>query len=952
MKLMQPSKSKITVETGAKVVAVALAAAGPALGQPVAKTIADIAGLQEELDAKATQADIDAALAAYMPNAIFDAADNRDRLEWSAGNLQFFINDALYAQMNGASPLTLFVGDLRLNNNSDLRFNSVNGIGWNSHATSASIAPDVDILRLEAGWLKVGNGAGGLGSLSVGGLDLTNAGWPNLRSNTGGIYLGTSGNNSMMSLYYNGVGELRMRQNVQLVWDSQLHLEVNLADAGVGYDSEGVVKITDGSTSGLGALKASQLFVEPNEALDTDLMGMQIKNAVYDDGWVMSHAGDGELYFGIIGEPSSFRFSWAAAGPVNKMEFFNGVSGWKTLRTQGNDWYVDDAHLTTGYGLWTRGTRGQYGMDSDGAALNFTAGGSAMMRLRGDLGFVGVGTSGVTPAHTLDVDGTFRATGVVSANLRVVSGDYRDANNFAQLAGSVGLSMRDVGQVLWSSGASFTNGKDAGLARARENWVKVTNGSTGYGGLEVHEQFWYGGTVEGAGLTAYRGGGANADKFFMEATWPDSYAALYQLNLSAKEFYFVTDATGDWGTYEDTFQIITGAAVMIDTGQFRFSDVGVARDSAGVLRVTDGSTGVGALIASAITGPSDAALQINSGASQNIQFTPGTGGVVTMAGNSGAASLRLTATTNNPYLQFQSGGFIQDLTGGSFRLAAASTGRISYMAGGVDRVSIWNTGEFYLASETPILWRNGNDAGGFTPDIGLARADVGVIGVSDGTTGDGAIAAASFRDPDAGSARIWFDSGILTLRDHHGGDIRIGDGGSGVIGASQYRIGNGLDGIWSGIGIYLPDAGEIAWSATANATSTRDTGLDRHAAGVVAVTDAAGSHGDLILKGAILTTSGAARFYIDGSTGARAGSSKQYTFASGADPTGSAADTGLARQAAGEVRVTDGAGGTGHIYVSNARVDGIVALNGIPTSDPGIANRVWNDGGTLKISAG
>ena len=36
------------------------------------------------------------------------------------------------------------------------------------------------------------------------------------------------------------------------------------------------------------------------------------------------------------------------------------------------------------------------------------------------------------------------------------------------------------------------------------------------------------------------------------------------------------------------------------------------------------------------------------------------------------------------------------------------------------------------------------------------------------------------------------------------------------------------------------------------------------------------------------------------------------------------------------------------VTLSNASI----SLTALPTSDPGVAGRLWNDGGTLKISAG
>lgn len=64
----------------------------------------------------------------------------------------------------------------------------------------------------------------------------------------------------------------------------------------------------------------------------------------------------------------------------------------------------------------------------------------------------------------------------------------------------------------------------------------------------------------------------------------------------------------------------------------------------------------------------------------------------------------------------------------------------------------------------------------------------------------------------------------------------------------------------------------------------------------------------------------------------------QWAWSSTSNATG-ALDTGLARDSAGVVKVTDGSTGTGELIFI------------VPTSDPGITGALWNNGGTLAISA-
>lgn len=57
-------------------------------------------------------------------------------------------------------------------------------------------------------------------------------------------------------------------------------------------------------------------------------------------------------------------------------------------------------------------------------------------------------------------------------------------------------------------------------------------------------------------------------------------------------------------------------------------------------------------------------------------------------------------------------------------------------------------------------------------------------------------------------------------------------------------------------------------------------------------------------------------------------------------------DLGLKREAAGILRITDGSTGDGKLYASD------LVLDSLPTTDPTNAGQIWNDSGTLKVSAG
>ncbi|MEC7581055.1 MAG: hypothetical protein VYC85_01490, partial [Pseudomonadota bacterium] len=65
-------------------------------------------------------------------------------------------------------------------------------------------------------------------------------------------------------------------------------------------------------------------------------------------------------------------------------------------------------------------------------------------------------------------------------------------------------------------------------------------------------------------------------------------------------------------------------------------------------------------------------------------------------------------------------------------------------------------------------------------------------------------------------------------------------------------------------------------------------------------------------------------------------------------------DTGILRGAStGDLKVVERVGSAlGNLELSNLIASGNVDFSGLPTSDPAVAGRLWNDSGTLKISAG
>jgi len=79
--------------------------------------------------------------------------------------------------------------------------------------------------------------------------------------------------------------------------------------------------------------------------------------------------------------------------------------------------------------------------------------------------------------------------------------------------------------------------------------------------------------------------------------------------------------------------------------------------------------------------------------------------------------------------------------------------------------------------------------------------------------------------------------------------------------------------------------------------------------------------------------------WINSSDGVRFKSGLQLTWSSSATNSAIDKDSGIARTGASQLKITDGSTGTGELIFI------------VPTSDPGITGALWNNGGTLAISA-
>jgi hypothetical protein len=241
-------------------------------------------------------------------------------------------------------------------------------------------------------------------------------------------------------------------------------------------------------------------------------------------------------------------------------------------------------------------------------------------------------------------------------------------------------------------------------------------------------------------------------------------------------------------------------------------DIGLTRDSAGVLKVTDGSTGYGDLLSGPITVNSPdvntAAITINS----------------TFSG------------VDNQYLYFKNN---NDQTAVLHAISGRLRFGVNDSAGGTPRevLNIIGSGhELLVNQDAKINWRDTagdswSSAG--SADVGLARDSAGVLKVTDGSTGDAAIRARTVHT-----------------------EVISGAYNDGISGFSPIKIGTDsaptvvMGGSGAPYGVAVRATGDFSWTNDPNSAGvTRDLSLLRDSAGVLKISDGSTGYGKIVADG-------------------------------------------------------------------------------------------------------
>ncbi len=241
-----------------------------------------------------------------------------------------------------------------------------------------------------------------------------------------------------------------------------------------------------------------------------------------------------------------------------------------------------------------------------------------------------------------------------------------------------------TGVLNWSSTTNVSAGRDTGLARSAAGVVKVTDGSTNLGRILTG-----GGSVTSPALAIGSSDGTNAQNGFYSTGvngigFTRNGALLFTIaHVLGTDFNLNSAMPLNWSS---------GAATAA-------ADVGLKRNAAGILQVTDGSSGSGRIY-----------VADGTRALPSLSFTsePDSGMYVV-----GASEVGLSVNDTLFYSMAQAGA------------------QHRWYVSNVERMRFNSTVGLNLDSLIPLTW--GTALG--SKDIGLARAAAGIVAVTDGSTG-------------------------------------------------------------------------------------------------------------------------------------------------------------------------------------------------------------------------
>jgi hypothetical protein len=181
--------------------------------------------------------------------------------------------------------------------------------------------------------------------------------------------------------------------------------------------------------------------------------------------------------------------------------------------------------------------------------------------------------------------GQLKVTDGGAGSGRIFASHFTDTGSLFSLHSTSGLLLANTSPLAWSSTGAFSGGLDVGLARDAAGILKVTNGSSGFGALKIDQRLWF--TISGANRAILKSPSNNNlearnndDTGYSDFQANGFYVATSKVQISSSQIDVSNTHTINWSSTS----VYSGS-----------KDVGLARDAAGILKVTDGSSGTGGL---------------------------------------------------------------------------------------------------------------------------------------------------------------------------------------------------------------------------------------------------------------------------------------------------------------------------------------------------------------------
>jgi len=471
---------------------------------------------------------------------------------------------------------------------------------------------------------------------------------------------------------------------------------------------------------------------------------------------------------------------------------------------------------------------------------------------------------------SIEADNSIVTSTSMQAFISISTPEFDNSSNHWSLMDASGLDLGSDRGVAWSSTTIQSNPKDIGLARDSAGLLEVTDGSTGTGSIKFDTASVGTSTTDGVIHIETPDAAVTNAGLDIQATSDYIHSAtLLRVGDASDPNVLTVDEAGrltilDIFSTSDAWEILSGAGFLLGSDkQLKWSattsvisgakDTGLTRDSAAVIRVTDGTLlGTGSIkfdTASVGTSTTDGVINIVPTAAQitnagiDIQAPDVYGG--------GQNLIRIGSPWNAGILKLDGNGTLTTV-GSIGTTAFYSTSNDFFLDGsGVA-----------LASDIPFLWSSTTSYSG-AKDIGLERDSAGLLEVTDGSTGTGSIkfdtasigtsttdgvinivpleaavtnAGLDIQAPDGYATRIVFRVGCTTNNNL----FKIQGNGvanfSGSVG-SQTFYSTTSDWLIDATGIDFASNNTLFWSSTTSYSGAKDVGIERLAAGVLLVDD-------------------------------------------------------------------------------------------------------------------